>query len=261
MGPAIVFAGVTLAYGPLPVVEDLSLTLAAGQTHCLLGPSGSGKSTLLRSITGLTPPLRGEVTVLGRRVEPAAAAAQRDANRSTGLVLQNGGLFPHLSVRDNVALPATLAGWPGDEIEGRLTELEALIGLAPELRERLPRALSGGQRQRVALIRALFLDPPLLLLDEPLSSLDPQSRSELQEEMKRLFRSLARTVVLVTHDVPEALFLADTITLLDRGRVVQHGPAETIAREPASEWARTFVRSAAPRWRRMLDLVGPESER
>jgi osmoprotectant transport system ATP-binding protein len=107
----------------------------------------------------------------------------------------------------------------------------------------------------------LFLDPPLLLLDEPLSALDPQSRTELQGELKLLFKALARTVVLVTHDVPEALFLADTVTLLDRGRVAQHGSAERIAREPASDWARTFVRSAAPRWRRMLDLVDGEPER
>jgi osmoprotectant transport system ATP-binding protein len=258
MDPAIAFCGVTLAYGPVPVIDDLSLALAAGQTHCLLGPSGSGKSTILRSITGLTAPIRGDVVVLGRRVEPAEAEAQRAANRSTGLVLQNGGLFPHLSVRDNVVLPAALAGWSHERVEQRLAELEALVGLAPDLRARYPRALSGGQRQRVALARALFLDPPLLLLDEPLSSLDPQSRAELQEEMKRLFGSLARTVILVTHDVPEALFLADTITLLERGRVAQHGPADTIARHPASDWARDFVRSAAPRWRQMLSLVDGE---
>jgi osmoprotectant transport system ATP-binding protein len=174
-------------------------------------------------------------------------------------VLQDGGLFPHLSVRENVALPAALAGWPRERTERRLTELEALVALAPELRDRFPRALSGGQRQRAALARALFLDPPLLLLDEPLSALDPQSRTELQEELKRLFRALARTVILVTHDLPEALYLADTVTLLDRGRVVQHGPAEQVGRHPASDWARDFVRSAAPRWRRMLDLV--ESDR
>jgi osmoprotectant transport system ATP-binding protein len=261
MSPAVVFSSVTLAYGPAAVVADLSLELAAGQTHCLLGPSGSGKSTLLRALTGLVAPLRGEVTVLGRRVETASTATQREANRSTGLVLQEGGLFPHLSVRDNVALPAELAGWPRDRSEQRLAELESLVGLDPGLRDRYPRALSGGQRQRVALARALFLDPALLLLDEPLSALDPQSRTELQDEMKRLFRALARTVVLVTHDVPEALFLGDTITLLDRGRVAQHGPAEALARHPESDWARAFVQSAAPRWRRMLDLVDGERVR
>jgi osmoprotectant transport system ATP-binding protein len=261
MSPAVALSGVTLGYGSVPVIEDLSLALAEGQTHCLLGPSGSGKSTLLRAITGLAPAIRGEVTVLGRRVEPAATAAQREANRSAGLVLQDGGLFPHLTVRDNAVLPAVLVGWSRERIERRLTELEALVGLASELRSRFPRALSGGQRQRVSLVRALFLEPPLLLLDEPLSALDPQSRTELQDEMKRLFKALARTVVLVTHDVPEALFLADTVTLLDRGRVVQHGPAETLARSPASDWARTFLRSAAPRWRRMLELVDGESGR
>ena len=109
--PAVALAGVTLAYGPVAVIEDLSLALAAGQTHCLLGPSGSGKSTLLRALTGLAPAIRGEVRVLGRRVEPAATGAQREANRSTGLVLQEGGLFPHLSVRDNAVLPAVLVEW------------------------------------------------------------------------------------------------------------------------------------------------------
>jgi osmoprotectant transport system ATP-binding protein len=259
--PAVALSHITLAYGPTIVLQDLSLELAAGRTHCLLGPSGCGKSTLLRTLTGLAVPDQGEVSVLGRRVEPAAATGQRAANRATGLMLQDGGLFPHLSVWDNAALPAVLAGWPLDRIDRRLTELEDLIGLAPELHDRYPRELSGGQRQRVALTRALVLDPPLLLLDEPLSALDPLSRAELQDEMKRLFSALGKTVVLVTHDISEALFLGDTVTLLDRGRVAQHGPTAVLARQPASDWARTFVRSAVPRWRQMLGVVDGEDSR
>mgnify|MGYP001439697684 CR=1 FL=1 len=252
---AVVLSNVQVAYGPTAVLDALSLDLAAGQTHCLLGPSGCGKSTLLKALTGLVTPTRGEVRVLGRRVEPAAAPGQRTANRATGLVLQDGGLFPHLTVRDNIGLPAVLAGWPSDRVASRLIEIGRLVGLGPELGDRFVRALSGGQRQRVALARALMLDPPLLLLDEPLSALDPMSRVELQDEMKRLFRTLGKTVVLVTHDIPEALYFADTVTLLDRGRVAQHGLAAVLARHPASDWARAFVQSAVPRWREILRLV------
>ncbi len=253
--PAVSLSNVTLAYGATPVLADISLDLAAGQTHSLLGPSGCGKSTLLRALTGLLIPTSGQVRVLDRAVEPATRPAQRLANHAAGLVLQDGGLFPHLTVRDNVILPATLAGWPADRSEPRLAELESLLGLDPGFRFRWVRSLSGGQRQRVALARALFLDPPLLLLDEPLSALDPLSRTELQDEMKRMFRSLGKTVILVTHDIPEALYLADTVTLLDRGRVAQHGPAELLVRHPASEWARTFLGSAVPRWRAILGIV------
>jgi osmoprotectant transport system ATP-binding protein len=252
---AVAFAGVTLGYGSAPVLEALSLELPAGRTHCLLGPSGCGKSTLLKALTGLVVPSHGVIQVLGRPVEPATRSGQRVANRAAGLVLQDGGLFPHLSVRDNVTLPATLADWPADRVFARLVELEALVGLSADLRSRWVRSLSGGQRQRVALARALFLDPPLLLLDEPLSALDPLSRTELQDELKRLFATLSKTVILVTHDIPEALYLADTVTLLDRGRVAQHGPAEMLVRHPASAWARTFLGSAVPRWRQMVGLV------
>jgi osmoprotectant transport system ATP-binding protein len=252
---AVVFSDVTLDLGSVRVLRDLSLTLSAQKTHVVLGPSGCGKSTLLRCLTGLVVPQVGAVSVFGRPVTPTSSPAQRDANRAMGLVLQDGGLFPHLTVRDNVTLPATLAGWSADRIGERVDQLGALVSLSPDLRDRFPRALSGGQRQRVALMRALFLDPPLLLLDEPLSALDPRSRPELQDELKRIFGTLEKTVVLVTHDIPEALHLADTVTLLDNGRVAQHGPGEEIIRHPASDWAAGFVRSSVPRWRRLLGLL------
>ncbi len=252
---AVAFSNVSLVYGPTPVLRDFTLSLAERQTHVVLGPSGCGKSTLLRCLTGLAVPQEGEVSVLGRLVLPASSSSQRHANRATGLVLQDGGLFPHLTVRDNASLPAVLAGWGASRIAERLGELEQLVGASPELRDRFPRKLSGGQRQRVALIRALFLDPPLLLLDEPLSALDPRSRTELQAEMKWIFASLGKTVVLVTHDIPEAIHFADTVTLLDAGRVAQHGPADSIVRYPASEWIREFVQAAVPRWRHLLGMI------
>lgn len=252
---AVALGHVTATYGQSPVLRDVSLTLATRRTHVILGPSGCGKSTLLRCLTGILVPNQGTVTVLGRAVEPASSPGQRDANHATGLVLQDGGLFPHLTARANATLPAELNRWPADRIDARLAELESLVRLPASLRDRYPRALSGGQRQRVALMRALFLDPPLLLLDEPFSALDPLSRTELQHELKGIVAALGKTVVLVTHDIPEALFLADTVTLLDDGRVAQHGSGPGLIRHPASDWARSFMQAAVPRWRHLLGII------
>ncbi len=252
---AVVLKQVTATYGQLPVLREVDLALATRQTHVILGPSGCGKSTLLRCLTGILVPEQGTVTVLGRRVEPASTPEQREANHATGLVLQDGGLFPHLTARANATLPAELNGWPQGRTDARLAELEALVRLPETLRDRYPRTLSGGQRQRVALMRALFLDPPLLLLDEPFSALDPLSRTELQHELKGIVAALGKTVVLVTHDIPEALFLADTITLLDDGRVAQHGSGPDLIRHPASAWARSFMQAAVPRWRHLLGVL------
>jgi osmoprotectant transport system ATP-binding protein len=252
---AVRFDAVSLSYGTTRVLQDFSLDLSEGRTHVVLGPSGSGKSTLIRCITGLSSPQRGDTVVFGRRVTPARDPMQQAANRRTGLLLQDGGLFPHLSVIQNATLPAKLARWPEDRIAARVAELEALLGLGQDLRERFPRELSGGQRQRVALARALVLDPPLLLLDEPFSALDPISRTELQDQMKRIFVSLHKTVILVTHDIPEALHFADTIALVERGALVQHGAPESLLLQPASTWARTFLGAAVPRWRHLLHIL------
>ncbi len=258
---AVVLRRVTASYGGSPVLLEVDLALAARQTHVILGPSGCGKSTLLRCLTGILVPGEGTVTVLGRDVEPASTPGQREANHATGLVLQDGGLFPHLTARANVTLPAELNRWSPHRIDSRLAELEGLVRLSGTLRDRYPRALSGGQRQRVALMRALFLDPPLLLLDEPFSALDPLSRTELQHELKSIVAALGKTVVLVTHDIPEALFLADTITLLDDGRVAQHGSGPDLIRHPASAWARSFMQAAVPRWRHLLGVLDGEAIR
>lgn len=252
---AVEFANVSLAFTREAVLTQLSLRLEAHQTHAILGPSGSGKSTALRCLMGLVKPNAGTVSIFGQPVAPATSPSQRQANRAIGLVPQDGGLFPHLDAHRNATLPAVLANWPTDRIERRQRELEALVGLEPTLRSRRIRELSGGQRQRVALCRALMLDPPLLLLDEPFSALDPESRTELQAEMERIVRQVGKTVVLVTHDVAEAFRLADTIALLERGRLVQHGAASDVVRQPASDWARAFLQAATPPWRGLLAAI------
>jgi len=202
---------VTKRFGATPALDAVSLDVRAGTTHVLLGSSGSGKSTVLRLILGLTWPDAGSVRVDGTPVEPAT----RDGLLARmGYVVQDGGLYPHLTAFENVALAAEAQRWPRARIAARVGELADLAGLDGDMLRRYPRELSGGQRQRVGLMRALVLDPPILLLDEPLGALDPIVRAELQEQLGRLFARLAKTVVLVTHDIREAARLGHTITLL-----------------------------------------------
>lgn len=213
-------------------LDDVSLSVEAGVTHVLLGSSGSGKSTILKIILGLVRPDTGDV-----RVEPAARI---------GYVVQEGALYPHLTVADNAILPARAAGWRLDARRARLDALAPLVGLESSLLLRYPHQLSGGQRQRVGLLRALMLDPPVLLLDEPLGSLDPIARADLQAQLVALIGQLARTVVVVTHDVREAFVFGAAITLLDRGRVVQHGTFADLATRPAEPFVAEFLRAQAP---------------
>jgi osmoprotectant transport system ATP-binding protein len=225
------------------VLDDVSLEVARGATHVLLGSSAAGKSTLLRVILGLVAADTGEVTVDGVRVTPDA---RRHLVGRVGYVVQEGGLFPHLTAAGNVALPAEVAGWPRDRIERRVTELAALVELREGVLQRHPHELSGGQRQRIGLMRALMLDPPVLLLDEPLGALDPIVRAGLQAELSRLFAALGKTVVLVTHDVGEAVLFGSAITLLREGRVVQQGTFADLAQRPAEPFVSEFLRAQAP---------------
>jgi osmoprotectant transport system ATP-binding protein len=223
--------------GGVDVLREVSLTLAQGKTHALIGRSGCGKSTLLRALLGLVTPSHGSVQVGALTVtastHPALAAA-------VGYVIQDGGLFPHLTVRQNVLLPLALQGRPAGR---RLDELAAMLGLEAPLLERYPVQLSGGQRQRAALARALVHSPHVLLLDEPLGAIDPMLRSALQAELKQLFAALKMTVVLVTHDLAEAAFLADTVTLLEGGSVEQHGTVRALFDAPATPFVERFVSS------------------
>ena len=213
-------------------LDDVSLTVEAGLTHVLLGSTGSGKSTILKIILGLIRPDSGEV-----RVEPAARI---------GYVVQDGALYPHLTVAQNARLPARAAGWSDGAQRARLDTLTPLVGLESSLLPLYPHQLSSGQRQRVGLLRALMLEPPVLLLDEPLGSLDPIARADLQAQLLTLLAELARTVVVVTHDVREAFVFGATITLLSRGRVVQQGTFADLAQRPAEPFVAEFLRAQAP---------------
>jgi osmoprotectant transport system ATP-binding protein len=221
------------ALGPI----DLAVT--RGKTLAAIGPSGSGKSTLLRVLLGLVSPDGGEVLFGGARRDATAPAFRR----KVGYVVQGGGLFPHLTAAGNAALVARHLGWDDARVAGRLAALAALTRFPPDALSRHPRQLSGGQAQRVSLMRALFLDPELLLLDEPLGALDPITRAELQEDLRRAFDDLGKTVVIVTHDLAEAAFLAHRLALLRDGRLVQEGTLEDLVRAPADPFVTRFVRA------------------
>ena len=213
-------------------LDDVSLTVPSGTTHVLLGSTGSGKSTILKIILGLVRPDTGDVLV-----EPASRI---------GYVVQDGALFPHLTIARNATLPARAAGWRDHEQTARVALLAELVGLETSLLPLYPHQLSSGQRQRAGLVRALMLDPPVLLLDEPLGSLDPIARAGLQAHLVALMAELRKTVLVVTHDVREAFVFGATITLLSRGRVVQQGTFADLARRPAEPFVAEFIRAQAP---------------
>lgn len=231
------FEAVTRAFGGKLAVEKLSLTLEAGRTTVLIGPSGCGKSTLLRLVIGLLEPTTGRVSVAGTTVESAHLLELR---RRMGYVIQEGGLFPHLTARDNITLLARHLRRREGEVRSRLAELCELTHFPRDGLDRFPTELSGGQRQRVGLMRALMLDPDVLLLDEPLGALDPLVRGELQRDLRQIFGQLHKTVVLVTHDLTEAAYLADRLVLMRRGRVVQAGTLDELRERPAEDFVTRF---------------------
>jgi osmoprotectant transport system ATP-binding protein len=232
--------GVSKSFGPVRVLDAVSVTVAAGWTTTLLGPSGGGKSTLLRVMNGLVRPDAGEVYFDGAPLIPSNV---RTVRHHIGYVVQDGGLFPHLTAAGNVTLLARHLGWDRDRVRTRLTALGELARLPAKALARYPAELSGGQRQRVALMRALMLDPAALLLDEPLGALDPITRSQLQADLRSIFRQLNKTVVLVTHDLAEAAYFADDVVLLAAGRVEQRGPMHELIRKPATPFVTEFVRA------------------
>lgn len=226
------------SYGAKAVVNGVSLNFQAAKTYALIGPSGCGKSTLLRIIMGLISPDQGTVLI---NEQPLSSLPINTARRDFGYVIQSGGLFPHLTCRENAALPAVYGKWSGDKTSKRLSELSDLTDLSADVLDRYPIQVSGGQRQRVSLIRALMLDPEFLLLDEPLAALDPMIRSQLQTELHRIFRSLGKTVIIVTHDLHEAAYFADEIILLRDGVVEQQGSIDQLQNQPASEFVSEFI--------------------
>jgi osmoprotectant transport system ATP-binding protein len=214
------------------LISNLNLQIARGETLMLLGRSGSGKTTTLKLINRLLEPSGGEILVAGREIRSWNPIELR---RGIGYVIQDAGLFPHWTVERNIGLVPTLLGWSPDKIRTRVREMLSLVGLAPEeFAARRPAGLSGGQRQRVGVARALAADPPILLMDEPFAALDPITRSDLQKEFRALAQRLQKTIVFVTHDLREALFLGTRIALLDQGRLigVYQGAEFLKAREP-----------------------------
>ena len=223
-------------------LDGVSLSVEEGRVLVLLGRSGSGKTTALRTINRMVEPEAGRVAVLGREVRDWEVIALR---RRVGYVIQEAGLLPHFTVAANVALVPRLLGWSAGRQQERVRELLALVGLPPErFADLLPRQLSGGERQRVGLARALGADPPLLLMDEPFGALDPLTRRRIQDEFRALQERLGKTVVLVTHDVPEALRLGDAVAVMDAGRVLQHGAPREIREQPREGFVRDFVAAA-----------------
>lgn len=232
--------GVTKRYGELIALHPLDLEVERGRTMVLIGPSGSGKSTLLRLLAGLDQPSAGEVRFDRQVISNRASAELR---RHMGYVVQGGGLFPHLTAFQNVSLVAQHLGWEQQRRLARAHELARLARLPDDALDRYPVQLSGGQAQRVSLMRALMLEPDVLLLDEPLGALDPITRYELQTDLREIFRNLARTVVIVTHDLSEAVFFADRILLMRDGRIVQDGVPRDLIDRPADDFVRRFVES------------------
>ncbi|HTB57755.1 MAG TPA: ATP-binding cassette domain-containing protein [Polyangia bacterium] len=236
--PTLELLGATKRYDGKTVLASLDLRIGHGETVGLIGPSGSGKTTILRLALGLLRPDAGLVRFRGAPLDASNVLAAR---RQMGYVVQDGGLFPHLTAVQNVELMARHLRWEAARIDARRNELVELTRFPPDALERYPAQLSGGQRQRVGLMRALFLDPALLLLDEPLGAIDPLVRAELQDDLSAIFARLDKAVIVVTHDLAEAAFFARRLVLLRQGRIVQEGPIETLLRAPAEPFVTHFV--------------------
>ena len=229
---------VAKSFGSTRVLQPTTLRLEQGKTTVLIGPSGCGKSTVLRIMIGLLEPDQGQVLFAG---EPVTAANLMELRRKIGYVIQDGGLFPHLSAEGNVGLLASYLGWEQARVAARIEELADLTRLPREALSRYPSQLSGGQRQRLGIMRALMLDPEVILLDEPMGALDPLVRFDLQEDLRKIFKSLKKTVVMVTHDMGEAGFFGDRVILLGSGRIVQEGTLDDLLRAPADDFVRRFI--------------------
>ncbi len=237
--------GISKRYGSTHAVRGVELTVAPGRTTILIGPSGCGKSTLLRLMIGLIQPDTGSVRFEDETLTPDNAVRLR---RKMGFCIQDGGLFPHLTARGNVTLMARYLRWDVRRIQARLGELVELTHFPPEGLDRYPLQLSGGQCQRVSLMRALMLDPDVLLLDEPLGALDPMIRRDLQADLRAIFHRLGKTVVMVTHDLGEAGYFADTTVLMRNGRVVQTAKFDELLSHPADRFVTNFVNAQRGPW-------------
>ena len=241
---------VSKEYGGKPVVNQVSFDVKEGQNLILLGTSGSGKTTVLKMLNRLIEPSRGTICLDGQDVRSMPIESLR---RNMGYVIQQSGLFPHYTVRENIALVPKLLRWSSADIRRRTDELIRLVGLSSEFLSRYPAELSGGQQQRVGIARALAANPSIILLDEPFGALDPITKQQIVEEFMTLETLKEKTVVMVTHDVFEAITIGDTICLLDQGKVQQIGTPHELLFSPANDFVRSFF--DAQRFRLELQIV------
>jgi osmoprotectant transport system ATP-binding protein len=229
----IVLQNVSKRFNGVAALEDISLAAVDDTTTAIVGPSGSGKSTLLQLINGLVRPDGGRVTVFGSPIDYHNLPQLR---LQIGYAVQGTGLFPHMSVWKNITLLARLNGWQAERTRERARQLMDLVGLPEGMSGRFPHELSGGEQQRVGLCRAMMLNPRVFLLDEPFGALDPITREEIQREFARIQRSEARTILLVTHDLREAMRLGDRLVILNEGRIVQDATRDEVLDQPADEF-------------------------
>jgi osmoprotectant transport system ATP-binding protein len=229
---------VSKSFGSLQVLKPTTMEFRTGESTVLIGPSGCGKSTLLRILVGLVGADTGTVQFDG---VPITSKNLQQLRQRMGYVIQDGGLFPHLTSRQNVGLLATQLGWDAQRVRTRIEELADLTRLPRVALDRYPSQISGGQRQRVGIMRALMLDPAVILLDEPMGALDPMVRFDLQEDLLKIFRALQKTSIMVTHDMGEASFFGDRVLMLGEGEVVQEGRLEDLIQNPANEYVARFI--------------------
>ncbi|HAQ08296.1 MAG TPA: glycine/betaine ABC transporter ATP-binding protein [Bacillus bacterium] len=236
----IVFENVSKMYDDgFKAVNSLNLTIGKGELVTLIGPSGCGKTTTMKMINKLIEPSEGSIKVNGADIATIDGVGLR---RNIGYVIQQIGLLPHMTVGDNIALIPKLKGWTRDRYEKRVDEMLELVGLEPEIYKRkFPLELSGGQQQRVGVVRALAAEPPIVLMDEPFSALDPISREQLQDELKILQRRIQKTIVFVTHDIDEAIKIADRIGIMKDGGLVQIDSPNHLLENPANDFVREFI--------------------
>ncbi|OCA83284.1 proline/glycine betaine ABC transporter ATP-binding protein [Bacillus sp. FJAT-27225] len=233
------FEGIVKKYHRQTVINDFNLTINDGELVVFIGPSGCGKTTLLKMVNRLIQPTSGEIYVNGKAISETDPIQLR---RNIGYVIQNTGLFPHMSIKENIELIPKLKGEDPQAIEKKTDELLSLVGLDPEeYKYRYPKELSGGQQQRVGVARAFSTDSDIILMDEPFSALDPVTRSSLQDELFNMQKELNKTIIFVTHDMDEAYKIADKICLLKDGEIVQYDTPENILKNPASHYVEEFI--------------------
>jgi len=243
---------ITKSFNGNEVIHDLSLEIPQGKTVVLIGPSGCGKSTLLRLMVGLLWPEKGNISIFQEHLTKNNIENLR---QQVGFVLQDGGLFPHMTALQNMRLMADYLQHDPQKTEYRIHELCELTHISSDQLKRYPSELSGGQVQRVALMRALMLDPEILFLDEPLGALDPLNRVSLQEEMKTIFSQLGKTVVLVTHDMGEAASLADLIVIMKDGYLLQYDTLSNLSAQPADPFVTEFINAQRKPWQQLEDQI------